>query len=74
MSSQSTQPPHTPLERGEEQQPSQTQVDPGAEIARLKRRLAASQDEVKELTQGKVKKPPYADLISQLACYRVNYP
>ncbi len=32
--------------------------DPGVEIARLKRRLAASQEEVRELTQGKVKKPP----------------
>ncbi|KJA15425.1 hypothetical protein HYPSUDRAFT_207911 [Hypholoma sublateritium FD-334 SS-4] len=42
----------------DEEQHSQAQVDPGAEIARLKRRLAASQDEVKELTQGKVKKPP----------------
>ncbi len=35
-----------------------THGDSGAEIARLKRRLAASQDEVKELTQSRVKKPP----------------
>ena len=36
--------------------PAQTEA---AEIARLKRRLAASQEEVKELSQGKVKKTPY---------------
>ncbi|KAF9470595.1 hypothetical protein BDN70DRAFT_982771 [Pholiota conissans] len=35
--------------------PAQTEA---AEIARLKRRLAASQEEVKELSQGKVKKTP----------------
>ena len=41
-----------------EQAEEQRQGDQGAEIARLKRRLAASQEEVRELTQGKVKKPP----------------
>ena len=45
-------------EQAEEQRHLRTQGDPGAEIARLKRRLAASQEEVRELTQGKVKKPP----------------
>ena len=41
-----------------EQQHLSTQGDPNAEIACLKRRLAASQEVFKELPQGKVKKPP----------------
>ena len=40
------------------EQPPQVLVNPGAEIARLKRRLAASQEEVRELTQAKSKKQP----------------
>ena len=59
MSSQRTQP-----EPGEDEQLSHTHADSGAEIARLKRRLAASQEEVRELTHGKTKKPPYIDLFS----------
>lgn len=47
----------------EEEQLSHTHVDSGAEIARLKRRLAASQEEVRELTHGKTKKPPYVYLL-----------
>lgn len=38
------------------------QLDPSAEIARLKRRLAASQEEVQELTSRKVKKEPCVDI------------
>ena len=45
-------------EPGEEEQHLGSQGGPGAEIGCLKRRLAASQEEVRELTQGKVKKPP----------------
>ncbi|KAF9470887.1 hypothetical protein BDN70DRAFT_901767 [Pholiota conissans] len=47
MSSESLQSSQTP-----------SQLDSSAEIARLKRRLAASQEEVRELTEGKHKKPP----------------
>ena len=50
--------PRAQTEPGEEEQHLASQGDPGAEISRLKRRLAASQEEVRELTQGKVKKPP----------------
>ncbi len=35
-------------------------VDP-AEVARLKRRLAAAEEEVKELSGMKPKKPPYVN-------------
>ena len=71
MSSERPQPLHTQPEPGEEAQHSHAHVDPGAEIARLKRRLAASQEEVKELTQGKIKKPPYADIFHS-ACYCIQ--
>ena len=54
--------PRTQAEPRAEERPSHTEVDQGAEIARLKRRLTASQEEVRELTQGKVKRPPYAHL------------
>ncbi len=50
--------PSAPTEPGEEEQHLGSQGGPSAEIARLKRRLAASQEEVRELTQGKVKKAP----------------
>lgn len=55
MSSQSPSHPTTsgPPEHG--------QVDP-AEVARLKRRLAAAQEEVKELSGTKPKKIPYVEL------------
>ena len=56
MSTTTSQIPRTQPEPGAEAQPSH--IDTGAEIARLKRRLAASQEEVRELTQGKVKKAP----------------
>lgn len=39
-----------------------TQLDSSAEIARLKRRLAASQDEVEQLSSRKVKKPLFVNL------------
>ena len=62
MPAATSQLPRAQPEPGAEAQPSHTEDDTGAEIARLKRRLAASQEEVKELTQGKVKRPPYAEL------------
>ncbi len=58
MSSGTLQTQRTQNEPGEEDPHPRTHGDSGAEIARLKRRLAASQDEVKELTQSRVKKPP----------------
>ena len=56
-----------PQMSSEPEQPSDAHSTPDAEIARLKRRLAASQDEVKELTQGKAKKPPCADFEFEFA-------
>ena len=60
--------PTTPPMSSESEQPSDAHANPDAEIARLKRRLAASQDEIKELTQGKTKKPPCADFYFYLPC------
>ncbi len=59
----SSQLERTQPEPHEEEQLPHTHVGPAAEIARLKRRLAASQEEVRELTHGKAKKPPYVDLL-----------
>lgn len=67
MSSERPQPLRTQPDPGEEEH-SHTYADPGAEIARLKRRLAASQEEIKELTHGKVKKSPCVDIF-HLVCY-----
>ncbi len=61
MSSPSTQSPRAQTGPGDEDP--RTHTDSNSEIARLKRRLAVSQEEIKELTEGKTKKPPYADLI-----------
>ena len=62
MSAVPSQTLQTQAESDKDEQRPVTQADAGAEIARLKRRLAASQEEVKELSQGKTKKPPYVDL------------
>ena len=48
------------------EQPSHTPVNPDAEIARLKRRLAASQAEIRELSEKKTKKPPCVNISSSL--------
>ena len=65
MSSQPSRTSQTQTDSDEEDQhPRAHSADPGAEIARLKRRLAASQEEVKELSQGKTKKPPYVNLFN----------
>ena len=71
MSTTTSQIPRTQPEPGAEAQPSH--IDTGAEIARLKRRLAASQEEVRELTQGKVKRPLYAHLFPPLSVICLNY-
>ena len=63
----SSQPSQTQTDSDEEGHHPRAQADQGAQIARLKRRLAASQEEVKELSQGKVKKPPYVDLCNPLS-------
>ena len=62
MSSASAQSPRAQTGPGDEDVAPRTPTDSNSEIARLKRRLAASQEEVKELTEGKTKKPPYVDL------------
>ena len=64
MSSQPSRTSQTQTDSDEEDQHPRAHVDPGAEIARLKHRLAASQEEVKELAQGKTKKPPYVNLFN----------
>ena len=62
MSSQPSRTSQTQTDSDEEDQhPRAHSADPGAEITRLKRRLAASQEEVQELLSSKAKKPPYVD-------------
>ena len=64
MSPQLSGTSQTQTDSDEEDQHPRAQADAGAEIARLKRRLAASQEEIKELSQGRTKKPPYVDLFN----------
>ncbi len=61
MSPQPSQTSQTQADSDEEEEHPRAQAGAGAEIARLKRRLAASQEEIKELSQGRTKKPPYVN-------------
>ena len=64
MSAVPSQTLQTQAESDEDEQRPVTQADAGAEIARLKRHLTASQEEIKELSQGRTKKPLYVDLFN----------
>ena len=75
MPSESPQPRRSHSGSSEEDVPPRPRGDHSSEIARLKRRLAASQEEVKELTEGKTKKPPYVALFSSfdLLQYSISF-